>query len=404
MTTRAFFLLFLCLASPFAPAQPLAGDLFLCTPGRVPGGPHMYGGLYHVSPQGKHTTLRLGRSYADLVMDMNNKDLLIATPIDVRIINPFTQATRRTLWNGSPIKYVQCITPLHTGDLLVSSNDSRSPNQVFRLRYDGSAITTIHAGITGTNAYNYLQDLATGDILEASWTGLRTFPLAGSPVTTLHGATIYGITQDHQDGSLILSTPTGLMRLDRVKGLTTIRAGTSHGHLAFDRWVGKGEIVGGVPGSLLRLDGTGRIVATIPCNVAGINVCFGQGRNLVTRRILTARNRWQFTLDFPGEGGRPYVLGLSLSGFTPGIPVDTRVIPLQPDDLLRLTLTGGFTAFLQGNIGLLDAGGNASAVLDVSPLGAAVKGVKIWAAAATLNGPSLSGIGTITRPAVIVLE
>ena len=72
MTIRVFILGILFLAPSFASAQPLAGDLFLCTPGRVPGGPHMYGGLYHVSPQGKHTTLRLGTSISASAKNPSN--------------------------------------------------------------------------------------------------------------------------------------------------------------------------------------------------------------------------------------------------------------------------------------------------------------------------------------------
>jgi len=403
MMIRLFFILLILSASSPMSAQPYAGDFYMCTPGRVPSGPHMYGGLFAVNTRGTQRTVSIGTSYSGLAMDNNNMDLVLSTPTSLLVINPSTNQILRTIWSGHPFKYINDFTPTHTGDFLVCSNDMTSPYTVFLVNHDGSGVTTILTGGSGVTTYAYLQDLATGDIVESSQNGLRSFSLKGGAMTTVYSGNSTWVAQDHHDGSFILNGPAGLQRYHRTRGLSTLRTGMGYGCIAFDRGRGKGEILTGY-GNVFRIDGKGNILSTITCILGGIKMRFNQGRNLLSRRLSPGLNSWMFHLDFPGDGSRPYVLGLSYSGFTPGIPVDSRAIPLNLDPLLRMSVTGGFAPFLKNNVGLLGPSGIAVSWLDVSSLGGMLKGVRIWAAALTLHKPAPSGIATISKPIVVVLE
>jgi hypothetical protein len=386
------------------PAQPYPGDLIQITPGRVPSPPHTYGGLFHVNPRGQLRTIAVGHSYSDLTMDYLNRDLVVAWPTGIKVIQPLTNATVSTIWNGPPLMSLQALTPIHTGDFVVAANNWTSSIHVFHVRSDGSRITTLRVLPMNPNWHGYRQDLVTGQIVESTASGFKLFPITGGPATTLYSGNVYFFAQDHVDGSFVFTDTAGLMRFDRVKGLTTIRAGPGYYAPAIDRASGRGEIVTGLQGTLLRLDRHGVVITSYPNACIGLRMCFLEGRNLVSRRLTPGLNRWEFRLDFPGEGRRAHVLGLSYTGFTPGIPLGARRVPLVPDPLLALTVTGGFSAFLKGNIGFLDSGGSATAVLDVSALGVSLKGVRLWAAAITLDPAAPLGIATISKPIIVVLN
>jgi len=157
--------------------------------------------------------------------------------------------------------------------------------------------------------------------------------------------------------------------------------------------------------SLYRLQRGGKTVTTLPLAPGWLttSMCFEHGRNLVTERAASP-NLWRFHLHFPGEGGRPYTLGLSLTGFTPGITVGHRMIPLIPDDLLALTLSGSLSALLQGNVGFLDTSARATATLDLRTFPVKLAGQLVWAAAVTIDAAAPCGLATISKPQIIVLE
>jgi len=241
-------------------------------------------------------------------------------------------------------------------------------------------------------------------VVEGGAGGLVLFPPGGGPATTLYRGNVSFFTQDPVDGSFLFTDTAGLLRFDRVKGLTTLASGSGYFEPTVDRAPGRGEIVTGWMGSLLRMDRHGTVITTCPAAYAGVRIAFLESRNLATRRLSPGRNRWGFELDFPGEAGRPFALGLSLAGFTPGVPLGARTIPLVPDDLLRLVLTGKLGPILQGSPGRLDAAGRATATLDLGAFGSALSGLRVWAAAATFDAAAPQGIATVTRAAILVLD
>jgi hypothetical protein len=107
-------------------------------------------------------------------------------------------------------------------------------------------------------------------------------------------------------------------------------------------------------------------------------------------------------LSFPGEGGRAYLVGLTLKGFRPGTPLpDGRVVPLMPDDLTLLCLQGGITGVLENTVGRLNASGRAVVRIDTNGFGAALKGQKLWASALVLDPAASHGVAYIVGPTVL---
>jgi hypothetical protein len=156
---------------------------------------------------------------------------------------------------------------------------------------------------------------------------------------------------------------------------------------------------------IFKYDRSGRQLATIatfPSWVTGL--LLDRERNLGTVLDRPPNDR-RVLLSFPNDGGCPYALVFSLTGYTPGLALpDGRVIPLRFDTLTSVTAGGPVPPVLTGNHGILSAGGEAAARLDLNAFGGALRGVRLWAVAMTLDPKMTLGIRTISKPILLVLE
>lgn len=103
-------------------------------------------------------------------------------------------------------------------------------------------------------------------------------------------------------------------------------------------------------GAALDLDGEGTpdVCQALSADVAALSI--GSGGSLA------------FTLNAgTAHAGQLYLLLGTAAGTMPGVPLDGQLLPLNVDDYLLATLTGGSP--IQGSTGLLDAAGQASAQL-----------------------------------------
>ncbi len=99
-----------------------------------------------------------------------------------------------------------------------------------------------------------------------------------------------------------------------------------------------------------------------------------------------AGGRLEFALDFPlADAGLDYGLLFSKSGAGPSILAGLE-IPLTQDSTFFHTTLGHYPSFLTGGQGLLDANGEALAVLDAAPGDlAAFAGLQFWVCAVSLQ-------------------
>ena len=98
-------------------------------------------------------------------------------------------------------------------------------------------------------------------------------------------------------------------------------------------------------------------------------------------------------LRSPDDVGRPYVLGSSF-GYWPGIRVDTRDIPLNPD--LLFGMSWGAPSVFKNYIGVLDSQGQALAFIHI-PGVPALAGIRFYTAFVTSGPASPSGIRGISN-------
>ncbi len=394
-----------------AAAQPYGTDILATTTAGL---------LYRIHNSGAWQAMVTFQSLPNMVcMDNNNRDILVVTyqsPAALVVVDPTVNAVVRTVWSGAPFLRMDYFAPLHTGDFVVSGTAQPFTPALFLVKRDGSGVTTLHAGAPLRGPQAVLQDLNDGRILVGDLTSQTLYHVAldGTVNTVFISALNYpfSMTQDHTDGSILLgpggrSWLWGFFRYSiTARTLTTLNGPNvivNANAICFDRWRGSGEIVVGA-GPVYRTDGRGTVITTyngLPWNNTGM--CFDKGRNIVTRHV-SSPNQWRFDVNFPGEAGRPYALALSRTGFTPPIPVDTRAVPLVFDNLVRLCLDGSLAALLKGNLGTLNLSDRAAVHLDLRQFGNSLKGIQIWAAAVTLDAGAPSGIATISKPYVLLLE
>jgi len=387
-----------------AQAQPYGTDVNCSTTGQI---------VYRISPAGAFTTVISGTgSTVNMVaMDNDNRNLAIinTSPPSLRIVDPVMGSVVRTVWTGAPLTGANYFNPVHTGDYVLAQGTA-----LFQIKHDGSAISTIRSGAPFQNLQSLVQDLVTGNIAAGDITATCIFDvdLGGTVLNTWVAGQVgpFSMTQDHQSGDLILgqgaAAARGVYRFSHTtNAVTTIAPQAVVGNsnaICFDRAPGNGEIVVGTS-PVRRIDMVGNVLATysgVPITNSGM--CFDKERNLVSVRTASP-NQWRFDLNFPGEAGNNYAMALSSTGFTPGIPVDSRFIQLVPDLITLLSLSGGLFPLLQGNIGVLDANDRGTATLDLSAF-AGLTDLRLWAVAVTLNGAAPSGIQTIGKPIIVVLD
>lgn len=103
----------------------------------------------------------------------------------------------------------------------------------------------------------------------------------------------------------------------------------------------------------------------------------------------------------PTSPGKTYVVGAAL-GSSPGIPIDTRIVPLNPDPLFFLSF-GGVPPVLNGYAGVLDGNGVAAGSISFAGL-PALLGFQFVNAFVVVDFPSPSRIKTISNAHEVLVQ
>jgi len=160
----------------------------------------------------------------------------------------------------------------------------------------------------------------------------------------------------------------------------------------------------GAPASaaVLQLRADGRAVGGGPLGTLvpwEFSAFLRKGSRHLTWFLTAPPNGRILKLDFPGEGGRNYVVGFSLTGVRPGpLLPDGRRIPLAVDALTVATVNGGLGPVITNTVGHLDAKGRAAVRVDTNGFGPALRGLVAWAVAIVLDPQSSAGVARIAGP------
>ncbi len=258
----------------------------------------------------------------------------------------------------------------------------------------------------------FTEDKSTGDWLLGDFpsrTVLRLDRTTLQTTTILQlGMPLTGMVQDPHRHDIYVSAysgPSGLVRFDPASpSLTTLDTAVLN-VLTIDRSPARDGalIYAGGPSGIIRYDRTGTTLGTFGPTGLIHGLVFDKSRTLAPE-LQSGPNDRNIRVSFPGDAGKPYVVALGLSGYAPGITLlDARVIPLNPDNLTSLTTSGSLSPLLTNNVGILDGNGEATVRFNANPLGNTVRGIRVWAAALTLDPNASLGIGQISGPLLFVL-
>lgn len=281
------------------------------------------------------------------------------------------------------------------GHLLIGTGYSGA-GAVFRVDAStGTAFATIRPN-SFPNAF--VLDRDTGDVAIGDITARTVFRATRAGVVTTAATisgSIYAMEFHRESNGLLVGTFTDILHVDPSGSVTTFVAGSGYvKSLAVlpDGTVAYGE---NRVSTITRVSATGT-----PIN----QIYTGANLNNTAMAVFDERNVWglnapvvgtTFALNvrFDGHAGKSYVAAASLST-RPGIPVDTRTIPLTPDSIFAATfaLPQVFVNFA----GTLNANATARPSIVLPPIGA-LSGIRIYVAAVVFDPAAPSGVAAISQ-------
>ncbi len=349
------------------------------------------GGIYMIDPMtgtnlGTFVTLA-GVNPRDLTFDQNG-DLFIGSTAagdNLYKVDGVTQAVTTLFGFGTgwDIGEGGVNIDIDTGELLVLGDGNGDP--LWRMNRDGSSYTTIATGMV--TRYGFAQHIPTGDIY--SGTGgsdyLRLLP-AGTSVSSVW------ISQPNASNMYCV-------KCDRASAATQTLVGGLWGSTSNGNGV---ETVDIATKTVTSLN------STITSSIYEIEILY---RKNVSSARGNAAGQWTLYVHVPEDATKRYNLVVGASGVRPGVGFASgRTAYLNPDILTFTGLTFGLAPFLQttsnpGSLrGTLDNLGKDTATLDLSALGPAANGTRLWFLVLTEDSSAPEGFGTITDPHVIKIE
>jgi Tol biopolymer transport system component len=135
--------------------------------------------------------------------------------------------------------------------------------------------------------------------------------------------------------------------------------------------------------------------------VGAFDIYSGRFTGLTSNGIAGPGRTMRLRFSDPASSGLSYVAAASL-GSVPGIPIDTRTLPLNADGLLFISI-GGLPGILNGFIGTLDIDGVANGTVTI-PNSPIYLGVQFVVAFVVLDPNAPSNIRTISNAKDILIQ
>lgn len=142
-------------------------------------------------------------------------------------------------------------------------------------------------------------------------------------------------------------------------------------------------------------------VSTRPGGLGPYDIWSSRFTGLVANGVAGPSSAQALRFSDPLGAGKPYVAAASF-GSSPGIRIDSRTLPLNPDALFSFTV-GGRPPIMTGYAGILDADGIASGQITFTGLPQLV-GVRFFNAFIVIDPQAPSGMSTISNPHELMIQ
>jgi len=285
-----------------------------------------------------------------------------------------------------------------TGELVIGTS---STGGLMRMDPVNNTLTTLQSGV---HPNCFCLDRDTGDIVMGIWTQWIVMRVKrDGTVTTVVPSfrSPYAADFQSQTGHILMSNASAILRLDALNTVTTFATGT--GLVKSLSVLSDGNVAAGPHSTTIDLyDGTGTKIGT-PYNgpyLTKLCMVVEDEHNLWGLNTPTPGAAFNVSIRFASHPGKAYVAAASFSP-RPGIPVDTRVIPLTPDNLFvtSLLLPQIFVKFT----GVLDSSGRAGAYV-LLPKIPGLRGLRMYLAAVVVDIKAPSSIAQISQQYGVTIQ
>ena len=281
------------------------------------------------------------------------------------------------------------------GHLLVSTGWSGSGG-IFRVDRTTGGILATFIPRTFPNALCLDRD--TGEVV-AGEISIKTIFRVKRDGTVTTAATvpspIYAMDFHTPSGGILVCTALHVFHVDALNQVTTFTPNT--GYMKAIAVLGDGTVAIGENNKapILHLDAAGNQIGTLYNGVSLGNSCMvvEDEHNVWGLNTPSPGGNLNLSVQFASHPGKPYVAAAALSA-RPGLPVDSRIIPLNPDNVFVATfmLPQIFVNFT----GILDARGHASPYVMI-PKQAVLRGLRLYFAAVVIDAGAPSGMAQISQ-------
>jgi len=321
-----------------------------------------------------------------------NTDYYVASALNVFRVTPTGAVTTiATLAPGVGTAWADLD---EDGNILVGTGWGGS-GALFSVDYRTGAWTTISP--TGIFPNAFVLDRDTGDIVYGDNTNSTIYRRKrdGTIVKlfTIPG-TNYAMDFHPQTGEVLIGSNSAIFKIDALNTLGTWAAGT--GLVKSLAVQADGNVAAGPHGTVINLYDSNGIKIGTPYNgpsITKLDMVIEDEHNVWGANAMVVGGNFSISIRFASFSGKPYLMAASLSR-APGIPIDSRVVPLTPDALFAASLV--LPTIFQNFAGVLDPCGRASAILAVPKI-PALRGLRVFLAAVVIDGAAPSGIGQISQ-------